>query len=95
MNDIVLSLYVRFCSSLIISVFVQQYFLDVGEICEDAGIGWSTISKSRDTIYIDGCSHPEDSKKLHNDSKNSPRITLKVQKKMQLFQFFVSVSSII
>ena len=76
MNDIALSFYVHFCSSLIIRVFVQQYFLDVVEICEDAGIGWSTISKSRGTIHIDRCSHPDDSKNLHNDSPNTPRVGL-------------------
>ena len=53
---------------------MQQYFLDVVEICEDAGISWSTISKSRGTIHIDGCSHPDDSKNLHNDSPNTPRV---------------------
>ena len=76
MNDISLSFYVHFCSSLIIRVFVKQHFLDVGEICEDADISWSTISKSRGTIYIGGCSHSKDSKNLYNDSRNSSRVGL-------------------
>ena len=96
MNDILLSFYVRFCSSLIICVFVKQHFLDVGEICEDADISWSTISKSRGTIHIDGCSHPKDSKNLRHDSRNSSRVRLDYFKgTKQDTMLFVSVSSII
>ena len=96
MNDVVLSFCVHFCSSLIKRIFVQQYFLEVGDICENAGISWSATSKSRGTIYIDGCSHPENYKKLQNDSRNSSRVRLDyIKGTKQDTTVFVSVSSII
>ena len=96
MNDIVLSFCVHFCSSLIKRISVQQYFLEVGDIFEDAGISWSTISKSRGTIHIDGCSHPKDSKNQHDDSQNASRVRLDyIKGKKQDTTIFVSVSSII
>ena len=75
---------------------MQQHFLEVGDICEDAGISWSTISKSRGTIHIDGCSHPKDSKNQHDDSQNASRVRLDyIKGTKQDTTIFVSVSSII